>query len=214
VFDDQYSGVESGDVVRFIINEGVVVGSTNIATPAFDVGSWPVGVTFILEINGSLEGKGGQGGAGGNKLAGSGAGSVGLSGGLALYTRRAINLEGLGTLGGGGGGGGGGGAPYAGYGAGGGGGGRGRQGGPGGLGGGGTVLPGTAGSLGTATAPGPGGSGNGISGDGGLGGDLGSSGSSGSGPSAAAGGSPGNAIDGDSYVTETGSVTIFGARVN
>jgi hypothetical protein len=76
-----------------IINAGVIVGSTNTANPAFNVGDWPVGFGITMQINGRIQGKGGNGGdmSGGVSLP-----FVtvnGFPGGTALYTRFVISVE-------------------------------------------------------------------------------------------------------------------------
>ncbi|MCK1541452.1 hypothetical protein IVB12_05525, partial [Bradyrhizobium sp. 179] len=107
--DSIYPVALPGDVVNCIINSGVIISSTSIDIPAFNVGTWPAGVTVNLIVNGRIAGAGGDGGAGG---LGSGIGingGNGNHGGIALYCRFAINLEfptGAGIWGGAGGGGG------------------------------------------------------------------------------------------------------------
>lgn len=219
--DSVYSTPVSGNLIICTINAGIVIGSTSTANPAFDVGTWPGGVSITLRVNGRIEGCGGMGGTGG--LA-NGQQTVGLVGGTALYTRQAISVEyGVDSeiWGGGGGGGGGGGSAYLGiqYSGGGGGGGAGRNGGAGGdythLGG-----PSGPGAAGTDTAGGTGGInaihpfGNG--GDGGGPGLSGSAGSAGNVYAGAAGGAAGAAIDGVSYRTVASDlgVDIRGSSIN
>lgn len=197
-YDELYPTPESGDVINCIINSGVIVGSTSAATPSFQVGSWPGGVTLNLVVNGRLQGKGGNGGEGSPYFSVSP--GAGTAGGDALYTRTAINLSGSGEIFGGGGGGGGG--NFIGQRGGGGGGGRGQ-------------TPGRgndySGTDGTTEAPGSGGLPSSGSGFGGSGGNVAEAGQSGSG---ASGGAAGKAIDGNSYITESGTLTVTGSRVN
>lgn len=178
----------TGITVRFRVSNGVIVGSSSTAMPAFDVGDWSdvSGAPDItVEIIGRIQGHGGNGGPG------FGADRDGLPGGPALYTRIAVDLEmGSGELWGGGGGGGG--AMDAPFPSGGGGGGAGQIPGSGGaqFNSGGVGAPGTT----EAGGNGPGGGGNG--GGPGLNGQNGT-GFSGS----SAGGAAGLAIDGVSFVT-------------
>ena len=81
--DDLYGDPFSGDTVTCIINQGVIIGAWSISHPAFDVGTWPAGVTVTVSVRGRIEGKGGHGG---NYQ------TPGSAGGVALYTRKAISL--------------------------------------------------------------------------------------------------------------------------
>ena len=166
--------------VILTINSGVKVSSTSPGLISLDIGSWPVGVTIIVNVIGGLRAAGGNGGNF-NDTAG------GTSGGVALYTRVAINLALDGTLWGGGGGGGG--TQYQ----------------LGGGGGGGGLIPGNGGngaSPGTETA---GGAANGFAGAGGGPGIAGNQGFQGviGGVFYAGwtGGAAGSSIDGVSFVT-------------
>jgi hypothetical protein len=208
--DSLYPPIADGDspkpTIICTVNAGVIVGSGSTASPAFDVGSWPAGVTINLVVRGRLEGMGGHGGAGGGEN-----GFSGEVGGPALRARYAISLDIVGgEIWGGGGGGGGGAADFfqgQSHGGGGGGGGAGQLGGDPGAGGPGFVHPdGSPGQPGTATAGGAGGaSGGGSAGAGGAGGGPGLAGATGGSAFGfgGAGGSPGAAIDGISFVTIT-----------
>ncbi|MGY3359740.1 hypothetical protein ACVWZK_006403 [Bradyrhizobium sp. GM0.4] len=219
--DSIYPLAQSGDVVNCIINAGVTIGSASRDLPAFEVGIWPAGVAVNLIVKGRVEGAGGRGGRGGTPSEPDG--ENGFSGGNALYTRQAITLDlsSGGQVWSGGGGGGGGGMPqipYPGNGPGGGGGGAGFYAGAGGNSPSGTS--GSDGAPGTATSGGSGGHGV-AGGDGGAGGGPGLAGSAGlfglGSPihSPGTGGSPGNAIDGISYITLTlGAGDIRGAQIN
>ncbi len=80
------------------IGAGVKVGSTSAATPSFDTGiSLPVGSLLNLVNNGSILGKGGNGGT---------QGVNGSAGGTALKAQLILSVTNNGTIGGGGGGGG------------------------------------------------------------------------------------------------------------
>jgi hypothetical protein len=104
-----------GDNIICIVQQGVIVGSTSVNTPAFDVGTgWPAGsysIKLVIQPGAFVVGRAGQGGGSAftieslsNPVATSSQGGVG---GLAFRTQKAIEIENLGTIGGGGGGGGG-----------------------------------------------------------------------------------------------------------
>lgn len=90
------------DVIPVLVRSGVVIGSTSISTPAFEIDNrFPVGVTISIVNNGVIAGKGGNGGI-----------DVGLptqtlpeNGGDALKAEMPISIENNGIIGGGGGGG-------------------------------------------------------------------------------------------------------------
>lgn len=120
IHDALFAPALSGDVVRCIIAVGVVVGGTTAINAAFDTGDWPAGVTLYLENLGTIAGKGGTGGRGGDTFFTGGApdynGHPGIDGELALKVQFAINIYNFGGTGiyaGGGGGGGGGSAIVA-----------------------------------------------------------------------------------------------------
>lgn len=204
-FDLFYSPPTSGDDVYIYISEGVTIGSHDAGTPAFDVGSWPAGVNVYVINQGTIQGRGGDGGQW--AIAGSNAGG---DGGVALYTRNDIDLDNSAgsIIGGGGGGGSGGGNGFGTIGLSGGG-GAGTDPGEGGPGE--ESIPIPAADDGTATSGGAGASDD-FHNNGGAGGGPGSAGSSG--VSGASGGAAGAAIDGDSYITHSGSGTITGPQVN
>lgn len=182
--------------VTCFVRNGVTISASDNVTPAFDIGTWPVGATIFLNVNGTIVG---AGGSGGNTTDG-----FGDHGGDALVTTTAISIDfadqgsgANGLIAGGGGGG------QAGT-TGGGGGGAGNV-----VGNGGTGT--NAGSNGTATTGGAAGAG------GGSGGDLGQDGEDNSQVQGALGsGSSGIAIDGVNYVTKlnAGSGTITGYEVD
>jgi hypothetical protein len=94
------------------INSGVYVYASSTGAYAFDTGStFPTGTTLALINNGTIIGKGGNGGTAGYFLLGSGfqSGSAGAAAGPALIARYAISITNNGAINGGGGGGGGGG---------------------------------------------------------------------------------------------------------
>lgn len=228
--DAIYPAAGPDTVVTCRINAGAIVGASSSFSFAFDTGSgWDAGAEIILDIRGGIQGAGGAGGRG-TKVT-SNASSVtslipaaaGQAGGTALKVRRAISIDGNGTIKAPGGGGGGGGATavanttkYGGAGAG----GAGKVGGPGA-----DAWRDTEndGGDGTATAPGAGaaGSGGGDNGEGGDGGAHATAGSAGETVGGGlfderdggAAGAAGKAIDGNAFVTEIGTVTITGTRI-
>ena len=194
--------------VILTINSGVTVGSTSTGTYALDTGSaWGSSDTITIVNNGTVKGRGGNGGAGGSSvyntsnvnLNTSDPGAAGSVGGPAFLAQTTCTFTNNGSVYGGGGGGGGAGGwtgvegktatPTC-SGGGGGGGGAGVNAGSGAAGGTATGAtsnnPGAAGSAGTATAGGGGGvsgfTGTGLN-YGGTGGGLGSNGGVGATPS-------------------------------
>ncbi|MFZ5736305.1 MAG: hypothetical protein ACOY6K_05420, partial [Pseudomonadota bacterium] len=90
VHDGMFQAAESGDVVTCIINSGVLVGCTIPGGKAFDVGTgWASGVVINLIVNGTIQGRGGDGG---DAAPGFDA-SIAPNGGTALFTRYPINLS-------------------------------------------------------------------------------------------------------------------------
>lgn len=215
------------------INSGVYVYSTSTGTPAFSTGSLPAGSDVTVVNNGTILGRGGNGGSSPVR----GNGSPGSSGGVGFYATSGIKVTNNGRIsGGGGGGGGGGGITNADYGGGGGGGiGNGSA-------GGGTCYNGCA-TSGTLTTNGAGGGygqygiscgydmsywGYRYSGRGGNGGTYGSTGISGNpaydwcsydssiyqytnGANGGAGGGGGAAVVGNGYITWNATGTRNGA---
>ena len=244
MYDLLYQPPQVGDTVRFTILAGVKIGSmlssiyevqdsvpwwwtkfwTSEPDPAaIDVGDWPTGLTLELVINAAsssadaarVQGIGGFGGGwnGWNGTDfGGGTPRPGMQGGVAIRTRYPIAIENNGEIYGGGGGGGAGddfSDPVSANDYGGGGAGYlntpvqvGAQlfGGDGGANNSATYQRGTTEAGGAAGGPG--------AGAGGGPGQNGSNGSQGN------GGAAGHAIDGDSYVTLTGSGTLLGTQVN
>lgn len=89
IHDALYPAAVSGTVVRAIVQAGVIVGATSTANRAFDIGSWPAGVLITVQVEGRIEGKGGDGGGGNAGFAP----HAGGDGGTALYSRYAAHLE-------------------------------------------------------------------------------------------------------------------------
>jgi len=189
--DSIYSPAGSGDTVRLVIGSAATIGSLIISDYALNIGSWPAGVTLEIDGTGRVQGKGGNGVSG----------SAGENGGDALYTREALEI--IGDVKVYGGGGAGGGATYyyppyyyPTYVAGGGGSGS---------------LPGTAGATKDAGGVGGGAFGTTLGDGGGIGEDGDASAGTFGG---IAGGVAGNAIDGVSYITITGTPDIVGDQIN
>lgn len=233
IHDLTYPSTFDGVTVEFLISS--TIGSTSASVPAVNVGSWPSGfVPLVRLLGGRLLGKGGRGGTGASPPASPTAGSPG---GIALYTRHAIELRipgGSEIKGGGGGGGGGGGAGFGpgggalGAGGGAGGGGAGREAGLAGGAGGAFFVAGASAAPGTESAGGAYGAGGdtgnplsrgGRGGEGGGPGQAGEAGVTGTHPieftAGGAGGAAGAAIDGVSYVTvtDTGG-SVVGPQIN
>ena len=195
--------------VRCYIETNVNVGASTSANAAFNVGTWPAAVTVEVYNNGRIQGAGGKGGNA--RLSGTGAGSNGQAGGLALYSRKAFTLDNLnGKIYGGGGGGAGGGVKESGKFGGGGGGGAGFVGAVGGQGTNNSTS--TNGKPGTLDAGGTGGTSTSLAWPGGNGGGIATKGSNAGG--GAVGGAAGGGIDGDSYITFTATGDIRGTRIN
>ena len=98
--------------MTYTINPGVTISSTATSTPAFSVPSqFSPGDTVRIINNGYIQGRGGDGGPGGNSTPTQiQAGNGGGTGGAALRAQRPVTVQNAGTIYGGGGGGGGGGA--------------------------------------------------------------------------------------------------------
>lgn len=188
--------------VTFVIESGVVIGSTSSDTFALTVGGFPDGSSVRVENNGRILGAGGIGADQPQNDGG--------QGGSAMLVDFPITLDNNGIIGAGGGGGGSGGNGFFTKG-GGGAGGAGDRPGPGGSGdtpGG--IIPGGDGTAGTETDGGTGGPGHpGSSGAGGDGGDLAMPGANG-GPGDSAGGGLGGAA-GDYAIYGYSLITFDGA---
>ncbi|WP_088346317.1 MULTISPECIES: hypothetical protein [Rhodomicrobium] len=203
------TGEESPAVTLTVyIEAGVIVGSNSTGAPAFNVGTWPVGIDITVYLRGRIQGRGGDGGFVTENFGGPGG-----NGGPALFTRFPIDLilnEGTGQIWGGGGGGGGADSPGDGGAGGGGGGGAGQL--PG-LGNPGDRPPDTQAQNGTTEAGGFRGGGN-RNRTGGNGGGPGQAGGNANGANFGVGGAAGPAIDGLSFITKTGAGDIRGSQIN
>jgi hypothetical protein len=208
LYDSVYPlAIPVGATVRFEAAPGVVLGGDRAYPSDFAVvvGAWPevtAGDAFIEIAGLTCVGYGGNGGHGGASTSDPAGYRNGGNGGNALYTR--VNVTLIDCIIGGGGGGGAGGWPFYG-----GGGGAGYD---FGLGGSFNVGGGPPfGSNGTVLS---GGAGDGL---GKNGGDLGVDGDDSypSGPPPPGfGGTAGIAIDGDSYITTSGTTAVYGSRIN
>ena len=208
------AGWDQSTKVIATINSGVVMTSNTVGTPGLTInGAWPSGIELVND--GTIVGRGGNGGAGN-----SGGGSVG---GLALTISVAASIRNNGTIAGGGGGGGGGGKftlvggnpkdpTYNYYGGGGGGGGRSSN--TNSSGGGGGAPGGAAGGTGTFSSQGGGGAGLSGTARGGNGGGWGSGGAGGArysnGAPGGGGGGAGPATSGQGNVTWLATGTRLG----
>lgn len=218
LYDSLYGSVPEGEYaqITFVLSPGAWIGSLSASSPSLSVGTWAEDVVLVLQIgtadssDAQVLGHGGDGGGYPGDSLNGGDGSV------AIYTRRAITITNLGTIGGGGGGGGGmiegpgftpvgggGGAGFSGY------------------TGGGSRMGGQRGNGSTSPDAQPGGTLNGGNGgttlafnNGGDGGDLGQAGEDSDG--VGVGGVRGAAIDGVSYVTFTDADpgTVYGLTIN
>lgn len=181
---------------NIIVNAGVAVGASSTASYAFDTGTvFPSGSEINLINNGTISGRGGNGGGAGRSYGGD-------PGGPGLIARNAIGITNNGVIQGGGGGGGS--RPDLGWG--GGGGGAGYPGGTGGTGGGYDDGQGPNGRTGTLTAGGIGGYYYG-----GAGGSPGASGASSATMGPQPGGSGGLAITGNNKISWTTIGTTYGS---
>lgn len=217
----------SAVVVTATVQSGALVSATSTSIPALRPGSsWPSGTTITLINNGTIAGRGGDGGHGGSVIENTGAGVAGAAGGLAIDAAGfAISIDNTaGIIAGGSGGGGGGGAqtivilgvPFDIVGGGGGGGGYPL--GAGGVGGtrsdaGNPSLWGDNGSAaGSGGSGGAGGAGNSTAGDGGAGGGYAATGTTGASSAQAggAGGAAGDCIHNNSNITWIATGTRYG----
>jgi hypothetical protein len=108
LFDASYAvTLESGDKVRYIIREGAIVGGTIDSVAAITTGSFPTGVLVFLDNDGSIVGKGGDGGAATyNGATTTATAGNGTNGGSAFSVAYPISITNYGLVGAGGGGGG------------------------------------------------------------------------------------------------------------
>lgn len=105
IHDSIYPAPTTEDTITFIIPPGVIIGSRVHGQPAMDTGVWPAGVVPELQNLGRIQGRGGNGGAGGMVRASSFI--AGQSGSTALRARSPVRVTANNQIWGGGGGGGG-----------------------------------------------------------------------------------------------------------
>lgn len=223
IHDSIYPPIRAGDTVTFIVTSTAIISSVGSGSPAMNLGSWPAGFIPTVQVAGKIQGMGGMGGQGGGDGSQQ-AGYGGLMGGTALLVRQQVRLvmQGGYIWGGAGGGGGGSVRPFGGigggyYGGGGGGGGAGRPAGNGGRGAWGEKGTGGGGNAGGPDSGGGGGADGAGWYPGGTGGSPGQPGGAGTGQAGFAGGAggpAGYAIDGNSYLIQSGSGDVRGPRVN
>jgi len=115
--DSRYdpSTLVAGSIVEFIITSGVLISSSSVSNYALtNPNTWPSGVfvRLIIESGAIVAGRGGDGGNGAYRLASGGivdyAATNGENGGNGLIVQSPLTIENNGIIGGGGGGGGGG----------------------------------------------------------------------------------------------------------
>lgn len=211
------SGYVAGKTdMTLTINSGVYVYSASTGSYALTVdSSWASGDTVTIVNNGTIMGRGGDGGRGAeNNIPFA---SPGSTGGPALYVQRATSINNVNRISGGGGGGGGGAwsfflagkTPEAAGGGGGGGGIGGSSGGVGGVGYPSSDRIGGTGGSGTLTSNGAGGAAGqaGKSGAGGSGGTYGASGSGGGDDTTGTYGTPGSGASGGAAVNGNSNIT-------
>ena len=198
------------------VSTGAVVGSNSAASPAMTIDAFPTGSSITLINNGTVVGAGGQGG----QFVYANNAQSGGSGGTALKILTTTKITNNGIIGGGGGGGAGGSRCYGG--PGGGGGGAGYVVAAGGVGQADYGSTGTNGAAGNTSTGGAAGVSYGLSMQPGVGGGLGAAGgnSGNNAPCQAGsywwiqlGGTAGNAVDGNSYVTWTALGTVYGSKI-
>lgn len=99
IYDSLFPTPTGTTKAKFIVDVGVVIGSTSISTDSLDTGSWPAGALVTLVNKGYVVGKGGNGSNGNTS-------SAGEAGGDGINLSYALTLDNQGIIGGGGGGGG------------------------------------------------------------------------------------------------------------
>lgn len=100
IYNGLFPSPSASTQAKFIIEAGVIIGSTSTSTEALNTGSWPAGATITLQLNSGafVVGKGGDG----DTIGGGG----GEAGGDAIHLAYDLTLVNNGVIGGGGGGGG------------------------------------------------------------------------------------------------------------
>lgn len=98
LYDTLFPAPDDETKAKFIIENGVVVGSTTNGTAAMDTGSWPTGAEVTIQNSGHIVGKGGNGAL-------TFAAEPSVNGGDAITLSNDVIITNLGVIGGGGGGG-------------------------------------------------------------------------------------------------------------
>lgn len=98
IYDSLFPAPDASTQARFVVEQGVTIGSDDNTTPAVETGSWPVGATLelFLQSGSYILGRGGNGGT---------TGLAALDGGDAINMSYDLDISNLGIIGGGGGGG-------------------------------------------------------------------------------------------------------------
>lgn len=95
IHDSLFAEPTGVETVTFIVVSGFTVGSASTGTAAMKTGSWPTGVVLnLITAGGRVQGKSGDGGAGGDGVFQNG--SAGTGGGDALEATYPINVDNLG----------------------------------------------------------------------------------------------------------------------
>jgi len=99
IYNGLFPAPDASTQAKFIIENGVVIGSASSFATGMDTGSWPAGATITLQLNsgGFAVGKGGDGGGDQSGFA--------EDGGLAIILNHDLTITNNGVIGGGGGGG-------------------------------------------------------------------------------------------------------------
>lgn len=98
IYDSLFPAPDASTQARFVVEQGVTIGSDDNTTPAVETGSWPAGATLqlFLQTGSYILGRGGNGGD---------TGLAALDGGDAINMSYDLSISNLGIIGGGGGGG-------------------------------------------------------------------------------------------------------------
>lgn len=89
VHDSLYATPNGTETIHFVVSAGVKVGATSTSAPALRTGTWPAGVVLKLENLGRIQGRGGDGGSGGDFF------QIGFPGGDALKAEYAVAVDNL-----------------------------------------------------------------------------------------------------------------------
>ncbi len=88
-------GGSPGEIVRFIVVEGVTVGSDSSTLKALSTGLWPEGVALLLDVGSETGSARVQGGGGAGSRGGESIGTVGVAGGIAIFAEATIQINNL-----------------------------------------------------------------------------------------------------------------------